>query len=152
MTWKVENYSACILGAKVCINCSLRVQVSVVSEVKLAQTTTNKDFCLVDIPNLHTSRSNEHSKNKNVAAGRLALFNVAFLVGDAYLAVEYLKIGLSVLQHFCVDREALPEERCDLLDGADCSFAKAANESKYSGNVRRLMIARLNHVLIDDLN
>lgn len=58
VTQKLQNYSTCLLRTKLCMNCSLRFQVSVLRALKKAQTTTSKVFCVVGLPNLLLNRSN----------------------------------------------------------------------------------------------
>lgn len=93
-----------------------------------------------------SSTRNSPRTTLELAAGPLALINITFLVADVNLAVEDFLIGLSILQHLGVDTKTLLKIRRDLLNGADCSFVRAVNESKHGGMVSRLTPAHFNCV------
>ena len=61
----------------------------------------------------------------HLAAGKLALLNVKFLVADGELATEDLIIGKPVLQHLKVDTSTLMERNRKPLDGTDCAVVES---------------------------
>ena len=65
----------------------------------------------------------------HLAAGKLALLNVKFLVADGDLATGDLIIGLPVLRHLKVDTRTLLERNRKSLDGTDCAVVEGITHS-----------------------
>lgn len=70
--------------------------------------------------------------------------SVTFPVAEANLAVEYLLIGLPVLQYLGMETKKRPEERQSHLDTAGCFSKTDTTTGLQGGKAGRLMIARIN--------
>lgn len=74
-----------------------------------------------------------------LAAGKLALLNVTFLVTDGDLSSDDLLIGLPLLRHLCVDTRTLLERNSASLDGTDCNDVPGATTDDACTPIGRLV-------------
>ena len=74
----------------------------------------------------------------HLAAGKLALFNVKFLVADGGPATGDLIIGLPVLRHLKVDTRTLLERNPKFPDGRDCAVVKGITQSDASVQIGQI--------------
>lgn len=82
-----------------------------------------------------------------LCAGPSDLFNEEFLITNANLVVKFLLITLVGVFHLVVDIKTLLENRLDFLGGPDCADVWIRSRHSKRDRIRRLMIARLSHVI-----